>query len=76
MRAYTNYVDKQGEGGSPQCLRYFIRLCSKLVNDQSEDELNNSQNPVNVVMDAIYSTLHFKRHFERHFFKNSTSMKF
>ena len=31
--ASINYVNKQGERGLAECQRYYISLCSKLVNE-------------------------------------------
>ena len=43
-----NYVDKQGEEGIAYCQRYYISLCSKLVNEGGR-EVKNPQNLVSVV---------------------------
>ena len=40
-------LTSKGEGVSLKCQRYYISLCSKLVNEGKE--VNNPQNSVNIV---------------------------
>ena len=51
-------LTSKGEGVSLKCQRYYISLCSKLVNEG--EEVNNPQNSVNVICEWPFIGIPFK----------------
>ena len=49
--------------GSTKCQRYYISLCSKLINKEGKG-VKNPQNPVNVVYEWTHTPIGILRYFE------------